>query len=116
MFLQRLAEAGLKINAEKSFFRRTETEYISFWVSNNVLRPLQSRVESTKSIDVTTKVGDVRRFVGFVNQYRNMWRKREHTLTPFKNYVQRKLSSNGRTQKNAFTEMKKIVGREVLLY
>ena len=30
--LQRLAEAGLKVSAEKSFLGRTETEYIGFCV------------------------------------------------------------------------------------
>ena len=38
--LQRLMEAGLKVNAEKSFLVRTETEYLSFWVSNNGVRQL----------------------------------------------------------------------------
>ena len=43
-FLQKLAEAGLKVNAENSFFGRTETEYLSFWVSNNGVMPLSSKV------------------------------------------------------------------------
>ena len=30
--LQKLAEAGLKINSEKSFFEKTETKYRRFWV------------------------------------------------------------------------------------
>ena len=29
--LQRLAEEGLKLNAEKSLFGQTETEYLGFW-------------------------------------------------------------------------------------
>ena len=82
--LQRLAEAGLKLNAEKSFFGRTETEYLGFWVINNGIIPLSYKVESIKTIDVPTKVHDVRRFVGLVNYYRDMWRKRAHTLAPIK--------------------------------
>ena len=42
--LQRLVEAGLKVNPEKSFFGRTETEYLGFWISNNGVRPLSSKV------------------------------------------------------------------------
>ena len=80
--LQRLAEAGLKLNTEKSFFGQTETEYLGLWVSNNVVRPLSSKVEVIKSIDVLTKVCDVRRFVGLENYYRDKWRKRAHTLAP----------------------------------
>ena len=70
--LQRLAEAGLKVNAEKSFFVRTETEYIGFWVSNNRAIPLLSKVEVIKAINVPTEVSDVRRCVGLTNYYRDM--------------------------------------------
>ena len=61
--LQRLTEVGLKVNAEKSFLGQTKTEYLGFWVRNNGLRPLLSKVEAIKSIDVTTKVRNVRRFL-----------------------------------------------------
>ena len=40
--INRLAEAELKLNTEKTFFRRTETEYLGFWVSNNIVRLLSS--------------------------------------------------------------------------
>ena len=65
--LQRLAEAGLKFNAEKSFLGQTETGYLDFWVRNNGVRPLSSKVEAIKSIDVPNKVHDVHRFVVLVN-------------------------------------------------
>ena len=38
-YLQWLTEALWKIKAEKSFFKQTETEYLSFWVSNQGMRP-----------------------------------------------------------------------------
>ena len=63
-FLQRLAQAGLKVNAGKSFFRKTETEYLGFWVSNNRVRPLSYKVEAIKEIDVWNKVRDIRFFLG----------------------------------------------------
>ena len=65
--LQILAEAGFKVNIEKSFFGQIETEYLGFWVSNNGVRPLLSKVEAIESIDVPIKSCDVRRFVGLVN-------------------------------------------------
>ena len=42
--LQRFAEAGLKLNTEKSFFGRAETEYLGFWLSNYGVRPLSSKL------------------------------------------------------------------------
>ena len=40
--LQIFTKVGLKVNAEKSLFEKTETKYIGFWVSNNGVRPLLS--------------------------------------------------------------------------
>ena len=68
-FLQKLAEAGLKVNVEKSFFRQTESGYIGIWVSNQGVRPLSLKFEAIKKIDVPTKVHDVCRLVGLINDY-----------------------------------------------
>ena len=46
--------------------------------------PLSYKVEEIKSIDVPTKVRDVRRFVVIVNFYRDMWRKIAHKISPLK--------------------------------
>ena len=64
-------------------------EYIDFWVSNNRVRPPFSELESIKEIGVPTKVRGIRRSVGLVKYYRDMWHKRTHTL--------RILSLNGLT-------------------
>ena len=37
--LQRLGEAGLQVNAEKSFFGRSETEYLGFWITREGVPP-----------------------------------------------------------------------------
>ena len=39
--LQRLEEAGLKVNADKSFFGRITIEYLGFWVSKEYIQPLK---------------------------------------------------------------------------
>ena len=57
--LQKLVESGLKVNAEKSFFRRTETKYLIFWISKNGFRILSSKLYLINVIDVLTKVHDV---------------------------------------------------------
>ena len=65
-FLQKLAEVGLKVNVEKSFFRQTESGYIGIWVSNQGVRPLSSEVVDINKINFPTKLCDVCRFVGLV--------------------------------------------------
>ena len=110
-------EAGLKVSTEKYFFGKTEAEYISFWVINNGVRPLFSKVEAIKSIDVPTKVLEVRRFVGLVNYYRDMWHKRAHTLAPLTKLCSTKVKFKwADLENNAFVAMKNILGHDFLLY
>ena len=62
--LQKLAEAGLKLNTDIPFFGKTKTEYLGFWVSNQGVRPLSSKVDAVNKIDIPTKIPDVRGFWG----------------------------------------------------
>ena len=41
--LQRLRDAGLKVNAKKSFFARGELEYLGYWITREGIQPLKKR-------------------------------------------------------------------------
>ena len=41
--LARLARAGLKVNAKKSFFARSELEYLGYWITREGIQPLQKK-------------------------------------------------------------------------
>ena len=41
--LQRLAEAGLKVNAKKSFFAHAESEYLGYWITQDGIQPLPKK-------------------------------------------------------------------------
>ena len=41
--LARIQTAGLKINATKSFFAKSELEYLGFWLTREGIQPLQKR-------------------------------------------------------------------------
>ena len=107
----------IKSKHRKSFLRRTETEYLGFWVSNNGVRPLLSKVKAIKAIDVPTKVCDVRRFLVIVNyDYRYMWRNHAHTLAPLTKLCSTKVKFKWTgVENNVFLAMKKIVGCDVLI-
>jgi hypothetical protein len=76
--LSRLQEAGLKINAVKSFFARTELEYLGYNISREGLRPSQKKVEAILQIATPATRRQLRRFIGMVNYYRDMWPQRSH--------------------------------------
>ena len=48
--LARLEEAGLKVNANKSFFAREGLEYLGYWISREGIQPLSTKVEAIQRI------------------------------------------------------------------
>jgi len=51
--LIKLAHAGLKVNANKSFFGRHEYKYLGFWITRNGIRPLSKKMDATKKYCTT---------------------------------------------------------------
>ena len=100
---------GLILNTGKPFFGQTETEYLGFWVRNNLVRPLLYKLEAIKAIDVPTKVCDVQRFVGIGKYYRDILRKRAHTLAPLTKICSTKVNFKWTdVENNYFIAMKTI--------
>jgi hypothetical protein len=54
LVLIRLQEAGLKINAAKSFFAQTNLEYLGYNISREGLCPSQKKVEAILQIKAPT--------------------------------------------------------------
>ena len=72
----RLAEAGLKVNATKSSFCCDELEYLGYLINRKGVRPTMKKVEAITKIATPTTRKQLRRFIGLVNYYRDMWSKR----------------------------------------
>jgi len=51
---QRLQNAGLKINARKSFFGRTELEYLGYWITREGVQPIPKKVQAILNIKSPT--------------------------------------------------------------
>jgi RNase H-like domain found in reverse transcriptase len=114
--LTRLQEAGLKINAVKSFFARTNLEYLSYNISREGLRPSQKKVEAILQIKAPTTHKQLRRFIGMVNYYRDMWPQRSHFLAPLSSMTLAKVIWTWTTEhQEAFDQMKAHIAKETLL-
>ena len=42
----RLSQAGLKVNAKKSFFARGELEYLGYWITRDGIQPMPKKVQA----------------------------------------------------------------------
>lgn len=127
--LRRLHEAKLRINAPKSTFAMQEVEYLGYILSRVGIKPMPEKVSAILAISPPKNVRELRRFLGIVQYYRDMWVRRSHLLAPLTNLVGEcgysKVSKALGTKKKpwhwdtihmqAFDGIKNIVARETML-
>ena len=80
--MDKLSEAGLKVNANKSFFDKSELEYLGFWLTREGIKPLAKKVEAMLNIATPQTKKELRHFIGMLNYYMDMWVKRSEILPP----------------------------------
>ena len=72
----------MKVNAAKSSFGMTEIEYLGFWITRHGIKPMPKKVEAIHAIAPPATRKELRRFIGIVNYYRDMWKRRSDLLAP----------------------------------
>ena len=85
--LTRLREAGLKVNADKSKFCAHETEYLGYILTRDGIKPQSNKIEAILALQPPTNVKELRRFLGMVQYYRDMWMRRSDMLAPLTDLV-----------------------------
>jgi len=114
--LERVTEAGLKINASKSAFCQTELEYLGYWITREGVKPLSKKVEAINNLAPPTNRRMLRQFIGMVNYYRDMWPRRSHVLAPLTRLTSKEVKWKwGPEHQVAFENMKRIMARETIL-
>jgi len=83
LVLQRLQKAGLKVNVTKSFFARSQLEYLGYWITHAGIKPVYDKVMAVLKIAEPKTRKELQSFVGMVNFNRDMWVRWSHVLAPF---------------------------------
>jgi len=114
--LQRLKDAGLKVNANKSTFAQAELEYLGYWITRDGIQPQPKKVQAMLNIAPPKNKSELRSFIGMVNYYRDAWIRRSDVLAPLAQLC----GKNSKWEwtdvhQHAFDTMKKILARDVLL-
>jgi hypothetical protein len=78
--LSQLQQAGLKVNAAKSFFARHKLEYLGYWITREGIQPMPKKVEAIMDIAEPCTRRELCSFQNIVNYYREMWIRRSHVL------------------------------------
>jgi len=82
-----LQGAGLKINADKSTFCTITTEYLGYTLTREGIGPQKNKVQAILALKEPTNVNELRRFLGMVQYYRDMWTKQSKMLAPLTDLV-----------------------------
>ena len=126
---RRLRDAGFKVNATKSFFCTHETEYLGYILAREGIKPQQKKVQAILVINPPNNVKELRKFLGMVQYYRDMWGKRSEMLAPLSNQVgecgETKTTRKNKVKKRpwhwdsihqtAFDTVKSTIAKEVVL-
>ena len=85
--LERLRNAGLRVNATKSTFLASEIEYLGYLLTRDGIKPQPEKVKAILAINPPTNVKSLRTFIGMVQYYRDMTEKRSHLIAPLTDLV-----------------------------
>ncbi len=85
--LKRLHDAGLKVNAAKSFFCTHEIEYLGYMLTRGGIKPQIKKVQAILAIKRPNNVKELRHFLGMVQYYCHMWAKHSEMLAPLSDLV-----------------------------
>jgi hypothetical protein len=111
-----LFDKGLRINADKSPFCADEIDYLGYWISRSGIPPIPKKVEAIKNMVRPTTCKELRRFIGMVNYYRDMWVRRSEPLALLTSMTSKNVKFNWTDKhQKAFENIKKIICREVML-
>lgn len=133
--LQRMRDAGLQVNAAKSNFAAKEIEYLGYTLSREGIKPQQSKVAAILALQPPKNVKELRRVLGIIQYYRDLWHRRTDLLAPLTDLVAECGSTKASKRKRkdgtkrkppkpwhwddlhqkAFDEIKKIIARDVIL-
>ena len=115
--LRRLRRAGLRINAEKSSFFSPEIEYLGYLLTKEGIKPVHKKIQAVLDLQAPTTLKQLRSFLGMVQFYRDMWKRRSHILAPLTDLVgkgKKKIEWNAIHQQ-AFEDIKKVMAKETIL-
>jgi hypothetical protein len=113
----------------KSFFCTAETEYLGYILTRGGVKPQEKKVQAILAINPPKTVSELRRFLGMVQYYCDMWAKRSEMLAPLTDLVgecgEMKTTKKNKTKKKpwrwdlihqqAFDNIKATIAKDVVL-
>ena len=114
--LQRLHDANLQVHLDKSRFAVKEVEYLGYLISTAGYKPQIDKVQAILRLQPPTNVKQTRKFLGFVNFYKDFIAHRSHLLQPIIHLTKKHVPFQwGSAQTQAFIAIKEALAKQILL-
>jgi hypothetical protein len=114
--LRRLEAAGMQVNPDKCQWFQPAVTYLGFVITRAGIKPQQEKIQGILNMTRPTTQKDVRRFVGMVNFYRDLYPKGAETLAPLTDLSgHKKKFIWSDIEEQAFLKMKDIMAQDAML-
>ena len=116
LVLERLSESGMTLDSEKCQFAQESVKFLSHVIDSSGIRPDPNKVSAIQGVPDPTSVGEVRCFLGMVNQLSKFSPNLAEKSQPLRELlVKRNTWAWGVSQQRAFLEIKKVLMASPLL-
>jgi hypothetical protein len=114
--LKRLLAAGMQVNAEKCKWFHHAVTYLGFFITRNGIKPQPEKIQGILNMKQPKTQKEVRRFVGMVNFYRDLYPKRAEILAPLTTLCGKNTKFLWSAEHQAaFTQIKEQMAQETML-
>jgi transposase InsO family protein len=114
--LRRLMDAGFQVNPNKCCWFASKVDYLGFEISRTGITPQKNKIQGILNMAQPKNQKDVRRFVGLVNFYRDLYPRRAEILAPLTSLCGKKEKFVWNKEHNeAFLNMKQVMAAETML-
>ena len=114
--LARVSKKGFQVNLVKSFWAKSEVEYLGFVITREGIRPQKKKIQGILSVKEPTSTKQLQSFIGMINFYKEMWRSRAEVLKSLTNKTGKGTKFRWTEEMQmAFDKIKTVIAEDVML-